>query len=222
MQTFLFTVVSHIRYETTKKSIPKTDVLLIDFFIGENMKLDFGTKPLIYPQPVLIISSYNQDGTANAMNAAWGSVCDYTKISIVLDKNHKTVQNIKEHKAFTVSIADVEHLKESDFFGITSGNKITDKVTKAGLTYSKSKNVDAPIINEYPLTMECKLISYDDTTECAVAEIVNTLVDDSILTNEKIDLSKFKPICYDCMNHDYIALGNKVGNAFSDGKSIEK
>jgi flavin reductase (DIM6/NTAB) family NADH-FMN oxidoreductase RutF len=100
------------------------------------MKKDFGNKPLIYPQPVLIIASYNEDGTANAMNAAWGAVCDYTKISIILDKNHKTVKNIKEHKAFTVSVADVKHLKESDFFGITTGNKITDKVTKAGLTYS--------------------------------------------------------------------------------------
>ena len=186
------------------------------------MKKDFGNKPLIYPQPVLIIASYNQDGTANAMNAAWGSVCDYTKISIILDKNHKTVKNIKEHNAFTVSVADVNHLKESDFFGITTGNKITDKVTKAGLTYSKSQNVDAPIINEYPLTMECKLISYDESTEQAIGEVVNTLIDDSILTNDKIDLSKFKPIIYDAMNHDYISFGEKVGNAFSDGKLLEK
>ena len=186
------------------------------------MKKDFGNKPLIYPQPVLIIASYNEDGTANAMNAAWGSVCDYTKISIILDKNHKTVKNIKEHNAFTVSVADVNHLKESDFFGITTGNKITDKVTKAGLTYSKSQNVDAPIINEYPLTMECKLISYDESTEQVIAEVVNTLIDDTILTNDKIDLSKFKPIIYDAMNHDYISFGEKVGNAFSDGKLLEK
>ena len=186
------------------------------------MKKDFGNKPLIYPQPVLIIASYNEDGTANAMNAAWGAVCDYTKISIILDKNHKTVKNIKEHNAFTVSVADVNHLKESDFFGITTGNKITDKVTKAGLTYSKSQNVDAPIINEYPLTMECKLISYDEATEQVIAEVVNTLIDDTILTNDKIDLSKFKPIIYDAMNHDYISFGEKVGNAFSDGKLLEK
>ena len=186
------------------------------------MKKDFGNKPLIYPQPVLIIASYNEDGTANAMNAAWGAVWKKTKISIILDKNHKTVKNIKEHNAFTVSVADVNHLKESDFFGITTGNKITDKVTKAGLTYSKSDNVDAPIINEYPLTMECKLISYDESTEQVIAEVVNTLIDDTILTNDKIDLSKFKPIIYDAMNHDYISFGEKVGNAFSDGKLLEK
>ena len=107
-------------------------------------------------------------------------------------------------------------------FGITTGNKITDKVTKAGLTYSKSQNVDAPIINEYPLTMECKLISYDESTEQVIAEVVNTLIDDTILTNDKIDLSKFKPIIYDAMNHDYISFGEKVGNAFSDGKLLEK
>lgn len=186
------------------------------------MKLDFGAKPLIYPQPVLIIASYNEDNTANAMNAAWGCVCDYTKVSMILDKSHKTVKNILETKAFTVSIADKERMIESDYFGIATGNKVSDKIKEAGLTYSKSKNVNAPVINEYPLTLECKLISYDETTEQLIGEVVNTLIDDSILTDNKIDLSKFNPIIYDAMNHNYVTFGSIVGKAFDCGKTLLK
>ena len=184
------------------------------------MKHSLGNKPLIYPQPVLIIATYNDDGTANAMNAAWGGVCDYSKVSIIIDRNHHTTKNLLSKKAFTVSIADVEHLKESDYFGLVSGKDVLDKVKSSGLSYSKSENVDAPVINEYPLTLECKLVSYDDKTERVIGEVVNTLADDSILTDGKIDLAKFHPITYDSMNHKYLTLGNIVGNAFSDGKQL--
>ena len=184
------------------------------------MKMNLGNKPLIYPQPVLIIATCNEDGTANAMNAAWGGVCDYSKIHIIIDRNHHTVKNLLEKKVFTVSIADVPRLKESDFFGLVSGKNIPDKVQQAGLTYSKSENVDAPVINEYPLTLECKLLNFDNETERVIGEVVNTLADESILTDGKIDLAKFRPITYDCVNHHYITLGEKAGNAFSDGKSL--
>lgn len=188
---------------------------------NEYMKINLGSKPLIYPQPVLIIATYNNDGTANAMNAAWGGVCDYSKVSIIIDRNHHTTKNLLNKKSFTVSIADVEHLKESDYFGLVSGKDILDKVKSSGLSYSKSENVDAPVINEYPLTLECKLVSYDDKTERVIGEVVNTIADDSILTDGKIDLSKFHPITYDCVNHHYLALGEKVGNAFKDGNSLK-
>lgn len=188
---------------------------------NDNMKINLGNKPLIYPQPVLIIATYNEDGSANAMNAAWGGVCDYSKVSIIIDRNHHTTKNLFAKKAFTVSIADIAHLKESDYFGIVSGKKVSDKVKSAGLSYSKSENVDAPVISEYPLTLECKLISYDNETERLIGEVVNTIADDSILTDGKIDLSKFHPITYDCVNHHYIALGEKVGNAFKDGNSLK-
>ena len=188
---------------------------------NEYMKINLGNKPLIYPQPVLIIATYNNDGTANAMNAAWGGVCDYSKVSIIIDRNHHTTKNLLNKKSFTVSIADVEHLKESDYFGLVSGKDVLDKVKSSGLSYSKSENVDAPVINEYPLTLECKLVSYDDKTERVIGEVINTIADDSILTDEKIDLSKFHPITYDCVNHHYLALGEKVGNAFKDGNSLK-
>ncbi len=184
------------------------------------MKKSLGQKPCIYPQPVLIIVTYNEDGTANAMNAAWGGVCDYTKISMILDKNHKTVKNILKRKAFTVSIADLPRMVQADFFGVTSGNDTADKVKKAGLTYTNSQHVDAPVIEEFPLTLECSLVSYDEKTERVIGEVVNTLADESILTNDKIDLGKFKPLCFDSVNHHYVALGEKAGNAFSDGKKL--
>ena len=184
------------------------------------MKQSLGNKPLIYPQPVLVIATYNEDGTANAMTAAWGGVCDYSKVSVIIDKGHKTAKNLVAKKAFTLSIADFPHLKEADYLGIVSGNQVADKVSNAGLTVSKSQNVEAPILDDFPLTLECRLISYDETTERAIGEVVNTLADESILTEGKIDLSKFKPIVYDSMNHHYLTLGEKVGNAFQDGKNI--
>lgn len=186
------------------------------------MKKDFGAKPYIYPMPVLIIATYNDDETANAMNAAWGGVCDYKKISIIIDKSHKTTENILKRKAFTVSIADEQHITEADYLGIVSGNETKNKVEEAGLHCIKSKFVDAPLIEEFPLTLECRLISYDEQTERAIGEVINTAIDESILTDNKIDLSKFSPITYDSMNHDYVALGKKVGKAFSDGKKLKQ
>ena len=189
-----------------------------DYF---TMRKNFGAKPWVYPMPVFIIATYDEDGKANAMNAAWGGVCDYSKISIIIDRNHKTTKNILERKAFTVSIADVPHIIEADYFGIVSGNKVPDKIEKSGLHCIKSEFVDAPLIEEFPLTLECRLISYDDQTERVIAEVINTAIDESILTDDKIDLSKFSPIIYDSMNHDYIALGKKVGKAFSDGNKLK-
>lgn len=184
------------------------------------MKQSLGNKPLIYPQPVLIVATYNQDGTANAMNAAWGGVYDYTKVSLILDRNHKTVQNLLERQAFTISIADLDHLAAADYLGIVSGHKVPDKVARSGLKCSKSQVVDAPVIDDFLLTLECRLVNYDNETEQAIGEVVNTLVEDSILTEGKIDLAKFHPITYDPMNHHYITLGEQVGMAFSDGKKL--
>jgi len=186
------------------------------------MKQNLGNKPLIYPMPVLIITTYNEDGTANAMTAAWGGVCDYTKISIIIDKGHKTTKNLLAQKALTVSIADKDHIVQADYLGIISGKNITDKVTSFWLHLDKSQTVNAPVIDEFPLTLECKVLSYDESTERLIAEVVNTLADDSILTDDKIDLAKFNPITYDTMNHHYISLGEKVGTAFCDGKKLQR
>ena len=186
------------------------------------MRKDFGAKPLLYPMPVLIIGSYDDAGTPNAMNAAWGSIADTNQIAIYLSASHKTVQNILKRGAYTVSMADAAHVTEADYVGVVSGNDVPDKVARAGLHAVKSPLVDAPLFEEFPLTMECKLLSYDQETELAIGEIVNVSADTHILDDAgKIDPEKLQPITYDVVQQAYRVLGGKVGNAFQDGAKLK-
>ena len=187
---------------------------------GASMKQSVGKKPLIYPMPVLMIATYNDDGTVDLMNAAWGSVADYEKIAISLAEEHLTYKNILRNKAFTVAIGIKEYVTECDYVGIVSGNQIKDKFEKSGLHASKSDVVNAPIIDEFPLVIECTLSRVTEEG-LVIGDIVDTKVDDSIIKDGKIDLSKFHPITYDTTNHTYISLGEVVGKAFHDGLSIK-
>ena len=172
--------------------------------------------------PVLIVGTYDQNGTPNAMNAAWGTVCDTAQVSICLSATHKTVKNLLETKAFTVGIADAKNVVPADYVGVVSANNVIDKIEKAGWTTIKSEFVNAPIIQELPLVLECKLVSYDVESEICIGEVVNVSVDEDILDqNGKVDLNKFKPICYDCDTHGYYTLGEKVGQAFFDGLKLK-
>jgi flavin reductase (DIM6/NTAB) family NADH-FMN oxidoreductase RutF len=182
------------------------------------MRKDFGAKPLLYPQPVLIIGTYNEDGTPNAMNAAWGGICGADKIIIDLGA-HRTTDNILRNKAFTVAVADAPHVVEADYFGVVSGNKVPDKIAKAGLHVEKSDKVNAPIITEFPITLECELLR--STEDGIVGKIINVCADERVLDeNGEIDPSKVEAITYDTSHHTYIKLGETVGNAFSDGKKL--
>ena len=186
------------------------------------MRKNFGAKPYTYPQPVYIVAAYDEDGTPDAMNAAWGGISDDTQISMCLSPGHKTVKNILARKAFTVSMADAAHVKECDYLGIVSANKVPDKVARAGFHTTKSSHVDAPIIDELAMALECKLISYDPESCRMVGEIVNVSIDESVLTEDgKVDVSKLNPITFDPINSAYLKLGEKAGNAFSDGKSLK-
>ncbi|MBR5402343.1 MAG: flavin reductase family protein [Treponema sp.] len=184
------------------------------------MKRDLGVRTVMFPMPVLIIATYNSDGTANAMNAAWGGIHDTNQIGICIAPEHKTAENILQRKAFTVSMADAAHVAACDYVGIASGNKEKDKVSKAGFTVTKSKKVDAPVINELGLCLECELVSYDVKTGCLVGNIVNVCADEEVMTGDKIDPEKLDPITFDPENHTYRKLGPVAGKAFSDGKSI--
>lgn len=186
------------------------------------MRKNFGAKPLLYPQVVMIIASYDENGTADAMNAAWGGVAGGNKLFMCLSPNHKTVENILNKKAFTVSVADEAHVVESDYVGIVSANEVPDKLTRAGFHTTKSEFVDAPVIDELPLVLECKLISYDAETHYMFGEIVNVAADESILDeNGVIDAGKLKPIAFDGAAAAYWNLGEKVGKAFSDGGKLK-
>lgn len=185
------------------------------------MRKNFGAKAYTYPQPVLIIASYDENGNADAMNAAWGGISDDKEISMCLSAEHKTVKNILERKAFTVSMGDAAHVEACDYVGLVSGNKVPDKLKKAGFTITKSELVDAPIINELAVCVECRMIRYDEKTCRMVGEIVNVSVDESAMTDGKVDITKVAPITFDPFNNAYHVIGEKVGNAFRDGVKLK-
>lgn len=186
------------------------------------MKKDLGTKPYITPMPVLIIGTYNEDGTADAMNAAWGTLCEMNIVALYLSEGHKTVANIRARKAFTVAIADEEHLIPSDYVGLVSAHTEKKKIEKSGFTVTKSKRVDAPVIEELPLTLECKLSYIDEQSGCVYGEIVNALADEKVLDESgNVDLNKLNPIAYDPASRCYFTMGKKAGKAFSAGAVLK-
>lgn len=185
------------------------------------MRKDFGAKPYLFPQPVLIIATYDDDGKANAMNAAWGGIVGADEIIVDLG-SHKTTDNIEKRKAFTISIGDAEHVVSCDYVGLVSGRSVPDKLDRAGFTVSKSRFVDAPVINELPLCLECRLEKTVDGSKY-IGKIINVSADSSILGNDgEIDLGKFSPITYDTVHYGYYRLGERVGNAFKDGNKIKE
>lgn len=186
------------------------------------MRKNFGAKAMCYPMPVFIIGTYGADGTPNAMNAAWGGISGETEISICISEDHKTTENILARKAFTVSMATAKYMAACDYVGIVSGNKEPDKFTKAGFHATKSKFVDAPLIDELPMAVECALVCYDPETCRLVGRIVNVSADESVLDgNGKVDVTKLQPITYDPIDHHYLLLGEKAGQAFHDGRNLK-
>ena len=181
-------------------------------------RVDFGAKPIMFPQPVLIIGTYDENGVPDAMNAAWGATTDFKEITISLSP-HKTTDNLVVRKAFTVSMATEAYVVACDYVGIESARKVPDKFEKAGFHAVKSEYVDAPLIAELPMALECKVKSFEDGI--LIGEIVNVSADESVVTDGKIDPKKLKPITFDPANNTYIALGEKVGNAFKDGAKLK-
>ncbi|MGM9941496.1 MAG: flavin reductase family protein [Bulleidia sp.] len=181
-------------------------------------RTDLGSKPFLYPMPVLIIGTYDENGTPNAMNAAWGMITDYHEITISLSE-HKTTQNLRLTGAFTVSMGTEETYIACDYVGIESANRVPDKFTKAGFHAEKSTHVNAPLIRELPLTLECTVKTFED--DILVGTIVNVSADDSIMTDGTVDYTKLKPITYDPCANTYIGLGGIIGKAFKDGMKLK-
>ena len=188
------------------------------------MRKKIKTTEAIFPMPVLMISTYNENGTVDVMNAAWGTMLDRDYVILNLTETHKTVKNIKERKAFTVSIADSKHVVEADYFGIASGNNTLNKFENSKLNATKSENVDAPIINEFPICMECEFIEYQDGKYgCGViGKVVNVTADESVMNGENVDISLVDAIAFDPYTHGYYKVTERVGNAFKDGMKLKK
>ena len=189
------------------------------------MKKNLGKFPALFPMPVLMIGTYNEDGTVDVMNAAWGMMADMQNIILNLSSVRKTLANIRRTKAFTVSLATEATISESDFFGMVSGNAMKDKFAKSGFHVAKSEFVNAPLIEEYPLTMECEYVEEKELIKGrtgVIGKIVNVSCDENILDNEgKIEIKKINAIMYDTINHGYYGVGEKAGQAFSDGNKLK-
>ena len=186
------------------------------------MRKNFGAKPICYPQPVFILAAYDENGIPNAMNAAWGGISEDQEVSICISADHKTTLNILARKAFTVSMATADQMVACDYVGIVSGNRHPDKFARAGFHATASEFVNAPLIDELPMAMECELLSYDPKTCRLVGKIVNISADEAILNeNGRVDPAKLRPITFDPMNNTYVVLGETVGQAFKDGAELK-
>lgn len=185
------------------------------------MKKDLGSAGELFPQSVFVVASYGEDSTPNAMNVAWAGACARDEIAINIG-DHKTTDNILARRAFTVAPADAAHVVEADYFGMATGRK-EDKAAASGLTFSKSEHVDAPVIEEFPLMMECEVVDVKDLGGewRFVGRIVNTRVDEAILDEEgRVDFAAFRPICYDSTRRIYRVVGEQVGEAWKSGRAI--
>lgn len=178
----------------------------------------------IFPMPVLMIATYNEDGSVNVMNAAWGTMVERDIVALNLSEGHKTVQNIKARGAFTVSIADAAHVVEADYFGVESGNRVSDKLARSGLTAGRAETVDAPVINEFPLCLECEFIKYQGGEYgCGViGRVVNVTADERVMADGKVDISRVDAIAFDPYTHGYYRVAERVGEAFKDGLKLKK
>ena len=177
----------------------------------------------IFPMPVLMIATYNEDNSVNVMNAAWGTMQSRNTVALQLTETHKTVKNIKVRKAFTISIADADHIVQADYFGVVSGNRFTNKFEKSGLTASKSEIVDAPVINEFPLCLECEFIEYQDNEYGVgvIGKVVNVTADEKVMVDGKLDMSLVNAIAFDPYTHGYYLVNKRVGEAFKDGLQLK-
>lgn len=185
------------------------------------MRKDFGKKTWFYPLPVLIVGSYDENGKADAMNAAWGGIYDRDHVILCLSAGHKTTKNIRAKGTFTVRFADAVHVAEADYVGRVSANDVADKLEKAGFHTTPGRFVDAPIIDELPMTLECRLVKFNEDGNI-IGEIVNVSADEKILDADGvIDPAKLEAISFDPVHNAYLKLGEKVGNAFRDGGKLK-
>ena len=177
----------------------------------------------IFPMPVLMVATYNEDGSVNVMNAAWGTMQERGHVALNLTETHKTVENIKATGAFTVSVADVKHMVEADYLGDVSGHQVPNKFEKTGLSAEKSELINAPIVNEFPLCLECEFVEYqhNDYGVGVIGKVVNVTADESVMVDGKVDMNLADAIAFDPYTHGYYRVHDRVGEAFKDGLKLK-
>ena len=189
------------------------------------MKKDLEIQPYLFPMPTYMIGTYNENGSVDVMMMAWGGICDTKMVALNLEADHKTVANLRQRNAFTLAVPGTDTLKESDFLGIASANKMADKFERTGLHAVKSEKVDAPVIEEYPLTLECRVVEFQDQPYGlrVLGEIVGVLADEKVLDEKgRIDAGELHAFAFDQMRNGYYAVGEKVGTAWNAGAGLMK
>ena len=189
------------------------------------MKKDLGVKPYVFPMPVLMIATYGEDDTVDVMNMAWGGICAENMVALNIDEDHKTAKNLKARGAFTLSVADIPHIEAADFFGTATANKMPDKFQRSGLHAVRSQKVDAPVVEEFPLTLECRVAEAQQTDYGfrVVGEIVGVLAEESVLDERgKVDPTRLNAFVFDQFQNGYYAIGEKVGQAWHSGSALMK
>ena len=187
------------------------------------MKKNLGVVQAVYPMPVLMVAAYDVNGKVNVMNAAWGMICNSDRIALFIDEDHKTTENLLKTKAFTVALADRAHMDVADFFGIATGNKMADKFERTGYHAVKSEFVNAPIIEEFPVVMECTLaeVTSTDSFYAIVGKIINTAAEERVLDEKgKVDPAKLEALIFDQFRHGYYVSGEQVGKAWNAGAGL--
>ena len=185
------------------------------------MKKDLPIVPAIFPMPVVLIATYNKDGSVDVMNAAWATAYDFKQVKLNISEGHATTKNIRRTKSFSIALADERHIAEADYVGLVSADKVKDKFLKTGLHASKGEKVNAPVLDDFGVIMECEALDFDGEYG-VLGDIKRLAVDEKYLDeNGKVDISKLGIIAYDPFNHGYYVIKEKVGQAFSDGKKIK-
>ena len=187
------------------------------------MLKDLGVMPAVFPMPVLLIATYGEDGAVDVMNMAWGGICDEDKVALNISEGHKTAKNIKARMAFTLSVADLPHLREADYFGIASGNDTPDKFARSGLTAVRSAHVDAPVVAEFPITLECRVLElqHPEGGFRVLGRIVNVLAREDVLgADGKVDPTRLNALVFDTFRGGYYRFGKQVGQAWSSGLEL--
>ena len=189
------------------------------------MKKDFGVKPWLYPMPTYMIGTYNEDDTVDVMMMAWGGICAEDMVALNLEEDHKTVLNLQARRAFTLAVPGTDTIRESDYLGTASAKKFPDKFAKTGLHAEKSSRVDAPVITEYPLTLECEVVEMQQQPYGlrVLGRIVNVLADEDVLDDMgRVDAAKLNAFAFDQMRNGYYAMGEKLGQAWNIGAGYLK
>ena len=187
------------------------------------MKKEIKNKQAIFPMPVLLIATFNENGSVDVMNAAWGTMFEMDEVLLNLSASHKTVKNIKARKGLVVHLADAKHAAEADYFGMVSANNVKDKFAKSGMTYTKSEVVDAPIINEFPVALECEFERFNEVEDeyGVIAKVKRVSVDEELLKDGKVDIDKLEALAFDPFTNGYYKVGNRVADAFKVGLKLK-